>query len=119
MLGSSTLSNNSIVSANEIFSIIDGNNVAQLSCITESPMCCLNEFGSGWEFPNGALIPIANTSDLLDNDLYVTREFQTLALNVPSGTYPPNGVYHCQVPDGRNVTTSLYIGIYNYSSGGW
>ena len=117
MLGTIILSNNSIVSTNEIFAITEGSAVARLFCITENPMCCSNEiidFGSQWEFPNGTLIPIANTS----LDLYVTGEVQTLALNVPSGTLPPNGVYHCDVPDESNVTTHLYVGIYNYSSGG-
>lgn len=100
MLGTSILSNNSIVTMYELSEIINSEGVAQLFCVTDNMLCC-NQ--TKWEFPNGTIIPNANTSQPLDSDIYVTSETQKLALNIPSGIYPPNGIYHCEVPDGRSL----------------
>lgn len=119
MLGSNILANNSIISMKELF--VEGNSTAQLLCVTENVMCCLNqttnlESGWKWKFPNGTIIPDENTSTIFDNEIYVTNEFQALTINIFNQKYPPNGIYHCVVPDGKNSNTNLYIGIYNSSS---
>ena len=110
-LNGTTYQNNSIVTLEEI-----GEHDDPLLCITNLTTCCRrkNGFISGnWFFPNGTRVPSLSPSE----DFYRTREQMVVLLHRRRDG--EDGIYRCVIPDSKNVTQSIYIGVYTASSGKW
>ena len=74
-----------------------------------------------WFFPNGTKLPsifVNQTSQpKLKWDLYRTREKMMVLLHRRRGGVA--GIYYCEIPDSMNITQTIYIGVYNTSTGEW
>jgi len=116
-LNGTTYQNNSIVALEDI-----GENDTALLCMTNFAACCRSGNGSvlgQWFFPNGTKLPsifVNQTSQpKLKWDLYRTREKMMVLLHRRRGGVA--GIYYCEIPDSMNVTQTIYIGVYNTSTG--
>ena len=118
-LNGTTYYNNSIVTLEDI-----GNNIdTALLCMTNLTACCrpsqANGFSLGnWYFPNGTRVPndfIINRTIGLIWDFYRDRGLMVVRMKRRGGGV--EGIYHCEIPDSMNVTQTIYIGVYNTSSG--
>ena len=67
-----------------------------------------------WFFPNGTKVPSAAVNNT-QWDLYRSRGQMIVFMNRRRGGV--NGIYRCVVPDARNVTQTIYIGVYTASTG--
>ena len=102
--------NNSVVNITDI-----GTDSAALICRTTRPTCCLSTDGSHWYFPDGSQVQRAGTT------YYRTRTIS----NVGGGTVrlhrnpgaTTTGVFHCDIPNGSGDLQSIYVGIYNATTG--
>ena len=93
-----------------------------LLCVTDQTACCIHYnytrysrswaliFGN-WFFPNGSRVP----SPGAQWDFHRTRGQMVVYLHRRRGGV--NGIYSCEVPDARNITESIYIGVYSASNG--
>ena len=111
-LRNTTYQNNSCVTLEDIGEIDDA-----LLCMTNLTACCKSPYtGSGlgnWYFPDGTRVPSSGTH----GDFYRTRGHMVIGLNRRGGTV--EGIYRCEIPDSMNVTQTIYIGLYNTSTGEW
>ena len=92
----------------------EDNNDALL-CITKLTSCCQPSSTSGnWFFPDGTRV-----SGMKNNqqDFHRTRGQMVLRLIHKSGRGGVDGIYHCVIPDSRNVTQTIYIGVYTATTG--
>ena len=64
-----------------------------------------------WYFPDGTTVFSTHN----DSDIYGTRGEVVVHLYRKRGGV--EGIYHCEIPDAMNVTQTIYIGVYNTSSG--
>ena len=93
-----------------------GKHFDALLCITDLTACC-RRFGLGnWFFPNGTRVP----SSIVDEngtqwDFYRTRHQIVVRMNRRRGGV--TGIYSCVIPDIMNVTQTIYLGLYNASTG--
>ena len=101
--------NNSIVSNTDI-----GTGSAALVCTTTLPGCCFSGHReTQWYFPNGSQVP---------NNPYLPYQRTRgqnpgrviLSRNSESTT---TGIFRCDIPDARDLTQSLYVGIYDSGTG--
>ena len=108
-LRNKTYKNNSIVNLEDINS-----DDTALLCKTNFTDCCRRSgetaLGS-WIFPNGT--PIQSSGKPWD--FYRTRDEMVVQLHRRRGG--EDGIYRCAIPDSMNVTQTIYIGVYNTSSG--
>ena len=118
VLSGTTYQNNS----NVILEDIDEDDDALL-CITNLPACCqrpyTDEMGptlGNWFFPNGTKVPSEVSNDTSD-DFYTTRGQVVVRMNRRRGRV--EGIYRCEIPDAKNVTQTIYIGVYSASTGEW
>ena len=82
-----------------------------LLCITDLTACC-RHFGLGnWFFPNGTRVPSSGTRW----DFYKTRRQMVVRMHRRRGGV--TGIYSCVIPDAMNVTQTIYLGLYNASTG--
>ena len=91
-----------------------------LLCITNQTACCVPPYTSGngsvfgnWFFPNGTRVPSGGAQW----DFYRTRSQMVVALHRRRGGV--EGIYRCEIPVARNVTQTIYIGVYSISTGEW
>ena len=91
-----------------------------LLCVTDQTACCrpphTGVTGSvigNWFFPNGTRVP---SSGVLW-DFHRTTGQSVKRLHRRRGG--EDGIYHCEIPDAMNVTQTIYIGVYNTSTGEW
>ena len=103
-----TYQNNSIVTLVDI-----GENDTALLCMTNLTACCQrNDTGKNgtalgnWLFPNGT-----NGT----RDFYIDRGEMVVRLNRREGG--ENGIYGCEIPDSTYIIQTVYIGVYNASTG--
>ena len=102
-LRGTTYQNNSIVTLTDIGEGNDG-----LLCITNG----VNGSVRGdWYFPDGTRV----FSTQNDSDIYGNRDQMMVRMNRRGGG--EEGIYHCEIPDAVNRNQSIYIGVYNTSSG--
>ena len=102
--------NNSVVTITDI-----GTGSAALLCTSTRPGCCLTTDGSHWYFPDGSTVQRTGTT------YYRTRTIS----NVGGGTVRLNrnpgatttGVFNCDIPHASRDLQSLYVGIYNATTG--
>jgi len=109
-LNSVQYTNNSVVTITDI-----GTGSAALICTTTYIWCCLSTDGSHWYFPDGSTVQRTGTT------YYRTRTIShvgggTVVLNRNPGA-TTTGVFHCDIPDGSGDLQSLYVGIYNATTG--
>ena len=104
-LRGTTYQNNSLVTLEDIG---DGNDA--LNCKTN--LTGVNGSVRGdWYFPDGTRV--LSTND--DSEIYGTRGEMAVRMNRRRGG--EEGIYHCEIPDSMNVNQTIYIGVYNTSSG--
>ena len=89
-----------------------------LLCVTDQTACCVYYYSrywafvfGNWFFPNGTRVPNRGAQ----SDFYRTRGQIVVYLHRRRGGV--NGIYSCEVPDARNITQSIYIGVYSASNG--
>ena len=64
-----------------------------------------------WYFPNGTRVLSTNN----DSEIYGTRGEMVVRMNRRGDG--EEGIYHCEIPVSMNVNQTIYIGVYNTSSG--
>ena len=94
-----------------------GEDDTALLCMTNLTACCRRPYTgenvtvfANWYFPNGTRVP-----SILIWDFYRNRGQSLVRLNRRNGE--EEGIYRCEIPDSMNVTQTLYVGVYNTSSG--
>ena len=108
-LNGMNLSNNSIVTNTDI-----GTGAAALVCTTTYTVCCSSaNQETQWYFPNGSLIP--NNPALPYQRLRGTNPGRVILIRNSEST--TTGIFHCDIPDASGATDSLYVGIYDSSTG--
>ena len=107
MLGNTTYQNNSLVNLEDI-----GIEDDALLCKTDLNFCCNspNSLGS-WFYPNGTRIP----GQSKNWDFHIGRGSMVVRMNRREGGL--DGIYHCKIRDAINVSQTIYIGVYNTSTG--
>ena len=110
--------NNSVVSITDI-----GTGSAALHCTTTYLPCCFSgpPPGTHWYFPNGSQVDRFNTtpyyrSRIDGNPLYIPRRPGTVLLHRnPGGT--TTGIFRCETQVGNITFQSIYVGIYDATTG--
>ena len=92
-----------------------GDGVDALLCITNLTSCCrgtdgLNVLGQ-WFFPNGTGVFSYNIS----SDLYRDRGQMVVRMKRRRGGV--DGIYYCAIHGSLDVNQTIYIGVYNISTG--
>ena len=64
-----------------------------------------------WYFPDGTRV----LSTPNNSEIHRTRDQMAVRMNRRRGG--EEGIYHCEIPDSMNVNQTIYIGVYNTSSG--
>ena len=104
-LNGTTYQNNSLVTLTDI-----GEGNEALHCMTN--LTGVNGSVRGdWYFPDGTRV--LSTND--NSEIYGTRDQMAVRMNRKRGG--EEGIYHCEIPVSMNVTRTIYIGVYNTSSG--
>ena len=89
-----------------------GENDEALICQTDRRPCCQslpNRTGE-WYYPNGSNL----TNKLSGRDLYRNRGDEgEVRLNRRNNALFPTGIYHCEVPDARNINRKVLVTLYN------
>ena len=108
-LNGMTLTNNSIVTNTDI-----GTGSAALLCTTTyTPCCSSGNPETQWYFPNGSQVP--NNPNL---PYQRTRgRFPGRVILSRNSESTTTGIFHCVLPDVSGATESLYVGIYDSSTG--
>ena len=109
-LNGTTYQNNSLVTLEDI-----GEKNASLLCMTKLTACCSKSYTSGnpsvlgnWFFPN-------KTRVYSDSKIYRDRGHMVVRMNRREGG--EDGIYYCEIPDSMEVKQTIYIGVYNASTG--
>jgi len=109
-LNDTTYQNNSLVTLEDI-----GERNAALLCMTNLTACCrppYNLSASGnWYFPNKTRVP----SKSRNWDFHRSRGQSVVRMNRRGGGV--ERIYWCDIPDSMNVKQTIYIGVYNASTG--
>ena len=105
--------NNVSYSNNSVVNIIDiGTGSAALHCTSTYIWCCLSTDGSHWYFPDGSQVQRTGTTYYRTRTIY---NGTVLLHRNPEGT--TTGVFHCDILDDSGDLQSLYVGIYNATTG--
>ena len=107
-LRNTTYQNNSLVSLEDI-----GVGDEALLCKTDLTVCC-NHGGAAlgnWFYPNGTRIP----SEPKAVDFYRVRGTMVVLMHRRGGG--EDGIYRCEIHDSIGVLQTIYIGVYNTSTG--
>ena len=107
-----TYQNNSLVVLEDI-----GEGGDALFCITDFFNCCTPLYTSemksvlgNWFFPNETRVPSSGHNW----DFHRTRGHMVVRLHRRRGG--EEGIYCCEIPDAKNVTQTIYIGVYSAST---
>ena len=109
-----TYQNNSIVSLEDI-----GEGRDALLCLTDQPACCRHPYTKpmgqntigNWFFPNGTRVPSSGNNW----GFHRTRGPSVVLMAREKGGV--DGIYYCDIPDTAGVIQTVYIGVYNTSTG--
>ena len=92
-----------------------GDNNTALLCITNLTACCQCPYNGSaignWFFPNRTRVPSGGNQW----DFYRSRNQRVVLLHRKRSGVA--GIYQCKIPDSVNVIQSIYIGVYNTSTG--
>ena len=102
--------NNSVVNITDI-----GTGSATLLCTTTRTGCCLSIDGSHWYFPDGSAVQRTGTTYYRTRTLSDVGGGSVLLHRNPGGT--TTGVFHCDIRDASGNLQSIYVGIYNATTG--
>ncbi len=108
--------NNSIVTITDI-----GIGDNALFCLSNSNSCCRTRDGmaSGeWFLPGGSSSINGSGESSSTADFSRSRRSSAVLMNRRNNAVGPEGLYSCDVIDARNITKSLFIGIYTVDRGG-
>ena len=112
-LSGTTYQNNSIVTLENI----GDNSDNALLCETNLTACCKPPFSKtalgNWFFPNGTRVP--SKMDNVNGTFSRTRKKMGVRMHHRRGG--EDGIYRCEIPDSTNITQTIYIGVYNTSTG--
>ena len=89
-----------------------------LHCVSDDTSCCVvgSIFRGEYYFPGMTQVPIAALIE--DGGYYRSRAADRIRLNRRGGT--TTGLFRCQIRTQANINgESLYIGVYDESSGEW
>ena len=101
--------NNSVVTITDIGT----DSAAALLCTTTLPGCCFSRQGNEWYLPNGT--PLSNTDT---QPYYRTRTSQPGTVLLHRNLRATlTGVFRCDIPDASGGLQSLYVGIYDATTG--
>ena len=93
-----------------------GTGSAALFCTTTNSGCCLSTDGSQWYFPDGSIVQRTGTTYYRTRTILADVGSATVRLNRnPEAT--TTGIFHCDIPDGSGDLQSIYVGIYNATTG--
>ena len=110
LLRNVTYQNNSLVNLVDI-----GIGDDALFCKTDLTHCCNRHHGGtslgNWLYPNKTIVP----SNQNKWDFYRGRSNMAVVMHHRRGGV--NGIYRCEIPDTTNVPQTIYIGVYNTSTG--
>ena len=116
-LNNVSYTNNSVVTITDI-----GTDSAALRCTTTYLPCCYSgpPPGTHWYFPNGSRVDRFDTlpyyRSRIDGSYLLTSEPGTVLLHrSPEGT--TTGVFRCEILDAIGAFQSIYVGIYNATTG--
>ena len=102
--------NNSLVTLEDI-----GEGYDALFCLTDSTACCRPPYTrsaiGNWFFPNGTRV-VSSGSNW---DFHRRRGQNVVVMHRRRGG--EDGVYRCEIPDAMYVIQTIYIGVYNASTG--
>ena len=85
-----------------------------LLCKTDLNFCCNSPNVLGhWFYPNGTRVPSRGNNW----DFYRDRGTMVVRVNHREGGVEGEGIYYCKIPDALNVSQTIYIGVYNTSTG--
>ena len=87
-----------------------GENDTALLCKTNQTACFSDPIGN-WFFPNGSKFYIKADQ----YNLYETGGQMVLRMNHRKGGV--EGIYRCEIAVSMNITQTIYIGVYNTSTG--
>ena len=114
--GTERFLNNSVINKTEM-----GVNTS-LFCLTSNNDCCEysgnenNDFPlRTWILPNG--VEIAGRSSHKSQSFSVSRGPNAVLLHRDNELISHNGIFTCVIPNDRNITQRLFIGIYQQSEG--
>ena len=85
-----------------------------LLCITNLSACCRKPYGpakGNWFFPDGTTVHSSNEQW----NFHRNRGKMMVLMNRRRGGV--DGIYRCEIPDSMNDTQTIYIGVYNISTG--
>ena len=83
-----------------------------LRCRTDLTSCCKPPNASGnWFYPDKSRIPKEQNTQ----DFYRDRGAMVVLMHRKRGGV--DGIYSCKIPDSLNVPQTIYIGVYNASTG--
>ena len=111
-LHGTTYQNNSLVTLEDI-----GKGNGSLLCMTNLTACCSNFYTQSgenssvlgnWFFPNKTRVPSVSK-------IYRDRGHMVVRMNRREGG--EDGIYYCEIPDSMEVKQTIYIGVYNTSTG--
>ena len=106
-LNGRVLPNNSIVLLSDI-----GEGSSGLFCLTDRTRCCSTAAGGeghgSWGFPNGSEV----MRSVSMREIHWNQSYSSVILNRRNKAMEPTGIYTCEIPYVRNITRTLYIGVY-------
>ena len=113
ILSSVQYTNNSVVTITDV-----GTGSAALLCTTTNTSCCSSgNPATQWYFPNGTQVPNLGSSP---PSMTFSRTRSTSPAAVRLNRNPEattTGVFQCDIPDDSGDLQSIYVGIYNATTG--
>ena len=114
--------NNVNYTNNSVVTIMDiGTGSAALLCTTTFTPCCFSgpPPGTHWYFPNGSRVDLFDTLPYyrrrIDGSMPPRRPGTVLLHRNPEGT--TTGVFRCEILDATGAFQSIYVGIYDATTG--
>ena len=111
-LNSVQYTNNSVVNITDI-----GTGSAALVCTTTYHPCCFSLDGSQWYFPNGSAVQRSETLPYYRTrtDSHISPPGTVRLHRNPGAT--TTGIFRCDILDASGELQSIYVGIYNATTG--
>ena len=115
-LNNTTYRNNSLVTLEGI-----GENNASLLCMSNLTACCRSPYSENlsasgnWFFPNKSRVPNENSNSTIYRTRSRSKRVEKIQMHHRRGGV--EGIYRCEIPDSMNAVQTIYIGVYNTSTG--
>ena len=115
-LNNTTYRNNSLVTLEDI-----GEQNASLLCMTNLTACCQHPYSENWSasgnwfFPNKSRVLNENPNSTIYRTRSRSKRVAKIQMHRRRGGV--EGIYRCEIPDSMNALQTIYIGVYNTSTG--